>query len=73
MFIEQMLQEHREANDITKDKHMSRLHNLGRKAEGKEMFGVAVNAEVQRGKVAGYYIDKKIECGQNFTIFDEFR
>ena len=60
MFIEQMLQEHREANDITKDKHMSRLHNLGQKAEKKEMYGVAVNAEVQRGKVAGYYIDKKI-------------
>ena len=60
MVIEQMLEEHREANNITKDKHMSRLHNLGQKAEKKEMFGVAVNAEVQRGKVAGYYIDKKI-------------
>ena len=60
MQIEEMLQEHREANDITKDKHMSRLHNLGQKAEKKEMYGVAVNAEVQRGKAAGYYIDKKI-------------
>ena len=60
MFIEQMLQEHREANDITKDKHMSRLHNLGQKAEKKEMYGVAVNAEVQRGKAAGYYVEKKI-------------
>ena len=60
MFIEQMLEEHREANNITKDKHMSRLHNLGQKAEKKEMYGVAVNAEVQRGKAAGYYIDKKI-------------
>ena len=60
MFIEQMLEEHREANNITKDKHMSRLHNLGQKAEKKELFGVAVNAEVQRGKAAGYYIDKKI-------------
>ena len=60
MFIEQMLEEHREANNITKDKHMSRLHNLGQKAEKKEMYGVAVNAEVQRGKAAGCYIDKKI-------------
>ena len=60
MFIEQMLEEHREANNITKDKHMSRLHNLGQKAEKKEMYGVAVNAEVQRGKAAGYYIDKKL-------------
>ena len=23
--------------------------------------------------IGGYYIDKKIECGKNFTIFDEFR
>ena len=60
LFIEEMLEEHREANDITKDKHMARLHTLGQKAEKKEMFGVAVNAEVQRGKVQGYYIDKKI-------------
>ena len=60
MQIEEMLQEHREANDITKDKHMSRLHNLGQKAEKKEMYGVAVNAEVQRGKAAGYYVEKKI-------------
>ena len=60
MQIEEMLQEHREANNITKDKHMSRLHNLGQKAEKKEMYGVAVNAEVQRGKAAGYYVEKKI-------------
>ena len=65
MFIEQMLEEHREANNITKDKHMSRLHNLGQKAEKKEMYGVAVNAEVQRGKAAGYYIDKKIIKSEN--------
>ena len=24
------------------------------------MYGVAVNAEVQRGKAAGYYVEKKI-------------
>jgi len=39
---------------------MSRLNHLGRKAETENMIGVAVNAEVHRGKMAGYYVEKKL-------------
>ena len=58
--INERMDEFRQTNDLTKDKHMARLHTLGQKAEKKEMYGVAVNAEVQRGKAAGYYVEKKI-------------
>jgi phage terminase small subunit len=60
MMIDQMIDEFKQTNGLTKDKHLSRLHTLGQKAEKKEMYGVAVNAEVQRGKVQGYYIEKKL-------------
>tara|TARA_R100001591_G_scaffold81644_4_gene88507 strand:+ start:257 stop:712 length:456 start_codon:yes stop_codon:yes gene_type:complete len=60
MMVDRMIDEFKQTNSLTKDKHLSRLHTLGQKAEKKEMFGVAVNAEVQRGKVQGYYIEKKL-------------
>ena len=60
MMIDRMIDEFKQTNSLTKDKHLSRLHTLGQKAEKKEMYGVAVNAEVQRGKVQGYYIEKKL-------------
>ena len=47
-------------NDIDPQKHWSRLHHLGLKAEEKQMLGVALRAEELRGKVAGYYIDRVI-------------
>ena len=47
-------------NDIAPQKHWSRLHHLGLKAEEKQMLGVALRAEELRGKVAGYYIDRVI-------------
>ena len=67
--INERMDEFRQTNDLTKDKHMARLHTLGQKAEKKEMFGVAVNAEVQRGKVQGYYVDKKL-VGQTSRLED---
>ena len=60
MMVDRMIDEFKQTNSLTKDKHLSRLHTLGQKAEKKEMYGVAVNAEVQRGKVQGYYIEKKL-------------
>ena len=47
-------------NDIDPQKHWSRLHHLGLKAEEKQMLGVALRAEELRGKVAGYHIDRQI-------------
>ena len=39
---------------------MARLEFLGRRAEEKNMFGVAMRAEELRGKVAGYYVDRQV-------------
>ena len=58
--IESLKEDFRQQNGITPDKHMARLNQLGRKAEEKDMIGVAVNAEVHRGKMAGYYVEKKL-------------
>ena len=62
--IEELKEDFRIRNQITPDKHMARLNQLGRKAETKDMFGVAVNAEVYRGKMAGYYVEKKLIANQ---------
>lgn len=69
--IEELKEDFRIRNQITPDKHMARLNQLGRKAETKDMFGVAVNAEVYRGKMAGYYVEKKLIANQTLDDLSE--
>jgi hypothetical protein len=38
---------------------MGRLNHLGLQAEKNKMFGIAGQMEIARGKVAGYYIERK--------------
>ena len=59
-FIGELKEDFRVRNSITPDKHMARLEHLGRRAENKDMLGVAMRAEELRGKVAGYYVDRQI-------------
>ncbi len=59
-YIGELKEEWRIKNNIDPDKHMSRLNHLGQRAEENKMYGVALNAEHLRGKVAGYYIDRQI-------------
>ena len=69
--IESLKEDFRQQNGITPDKHMARLNQLGRKAEEKDMIGVAVNAEVHRGKIAGYYVEKKLIGTSNLEDLTE--
>ena len=69
--IEELKEDFRVRNQITPDKHMARLQHLGKKAEDKEMLGVALNAEVHRGKMAGYYIDRKLNVNKDITDMTE--
>ena len=69
--IESLKEDFRQQNGITPDKHMARLNQLGRKAEEKDMIGVAVNAEVHRGKMAGYYVEKKLIGTSNLEDLTE--
>jgi len=45
-------------NNIDPDKHMARLNHIGLKAEENKMYGISLQSEVARGKVAGYYIER---------------
>ena len=69
--IEELKEDFRIRNQITPEKHMARLNHLGRKAETKDMIGVAVNAEVHRGKMAGYYVEKKLIANQTLDELSE--
>ena len=70
-YIEELKEDFRIRNQITPDKHMARLQHLGKKAEDKEMLGVALNAEVHRGKMAGYYIDRKLNVNKEVSDMTE--
>jgi len=54
-------------NNINPDKHMARLNHIGLKAEEEKMYGIALQSEVARGKVAGYYIERVL----NRNVEDE--
>jgi hypothetical protein len=38
---------------------MGRLNHLGLEAERNKMYGIALQSEIARGKVAGYYVERK--------------
>ena len=69
--IEELKEDFRIRNQITPEKHMARLNHLGRKAETENMIGVAVNAEVHRGKMAGYYVENKLIASQSLDELSE--
>lgn len=67
----ELKEDFRVRNSITPDKHMARLEHLGRRAENKDMLGVAMRAEELRGKVAGYYVDRQIIKRDNIDDLSE--
>ena len=58
-YIGEMKEDFRKKNNIDPDKHLGRLQHLGFEAEKHKMFGIAGQMEIARGKVAGYYIERK--------------
>ena len=59
-YIEELKEDFRIRNQITPDKHMARLMKLGLKAEAKGNYSVAGRMEELRGRVAGYYVERKL-------------
>ena len=43
--------------DINKNSHLRKLMEIRETAYAKGMYGVALNAEVARGRVGGLYVD----------------
>jgi len=58
-YIEELKNEFRKKNKISPDRHMGRLNHLGLEAERNKMYGIALQSEIARGKVAGYYVERK--------------
>ena len=58
-YIEELKNEFRKKNKIDPDRHMGRLNHLGLQAEKNKMYGIALQSEISRGKVAGYYIERQ--------------
>ena len=59
-YIEDLKEDFRVRNQITPEKHMARLNEIHKLAKDKGQLHTSLNAEVYRGKVAGYYVEKQI-------------
>ena len=60
MYIEELKEDFRVRNQITPEKHMARLNEIYNSAREKGQLHTAMNAEVYRGKAAGYYVEKQL-------------
>lgn len=49
--------------ELTREKHLERLRELSVNAEAEKQYGAAINAEVMRGKVSGFYTEKVEHSG----------
>ncbi len=59
-YIGELREEARKKYAVTMDRHLEQLSKIRDKALEKGAFSAAGNMEVARGKVAGYYIDRKM-------------
>ena len=59
-YIEELKEDFRVRNEVTQEKHMARLEEIRETAFEKGQLHTAMNAEVYRGKVAGYYVEKQL-------------
>lgn len=50
-----LLNEERQSQNVTRESHLKRLDDLGRRAEKEGKYSAAIAAEVSRGRVAGLY------------------
>ena len=59
-YIGKLHEERLQKHEVTYAKHIAELDRIKDKALKKNSFSAAVNAETNRGKAAGLYIDRKI-------------
>ena len=71
-YIEELKEDFRVRNQITPEKHMARLNELHEMAKSKGQLHTALNAEVYRGKMAGYYVERQlVKSGDDLTLLTE--
>ena len=59
-YISELKEERLSKHEVTYDGHIAELARIKKLALKKDSFSAAVNAETNRGKAAGLYIDRKI-------------
>ena len=59
-YIDKLKQERLRKHEVTYEKHIAELDRIKEQALKKGSFSSAVNAETNRGKAAGLYIERKI-------------
>ena len=71
-YIEDLKEDFRVRNQITPEKHMARLNEIHKLAKDKGQLHTSLNAEVYRGKVAGYYVERQlVKSGDDLTLLTE--
>ena len=71
-YIEELKEDFRVRNQITPEKHMARFNELHEMAMSKGQLHTAMNAEVYRGKMAGYYVERQlVKSGDDLTLLTE--
>tara|TARA_R100000700_G_C3145563_1_gene125953 strand:+ start:633 stop:1106 length:474 start_codon:yes stop_codon:yes gene_type:complete len=68
-YIEELKEDFRVRNEVTKEKHMARLEEIRKTAFQKGQLHTAMNAEVYRGKASGLYVERKLIA--NKTLEDK--
>lgn len=61
--IRELQDEDYRCTKVKLDAHLDRLAVLGKKAEEMDMIGVAIQAELNRGKASGLYIERREVTG----------
>lgn len=56
---------------LTMEAHLKRLADLARQAEADKKWSAAVAAEVKRGEVMGYYVNRTVSVNHNYAISDK--
>ena len=71
MHIEELKEDFRIRNQVTKEKHMARLNEIHKMAKDKGQLHTAMNAEVYRGKAAGLYVERKLVASKTIEDLNE--
>ena len=58
LILDSLAEEQQERANVTFESHISELSRLAKRAELAGNYGAAVNAEVNRGKAAGLYVER---------------
>lgn len=78
MRLNQLEEESIRVTKVSLRKHLERLNELGQGAESAQQFAAAINAELNRGKASGLYINRQeifgsvpVDCSIKVSFGDD--